>query len=180
MITVETVQSLMDSRPDLIEGLFTGTRAVAKTKAFTDLYRFRMIASCDPVRWAQAVRDRDSLTSEAWELRFSTWESEEVRDMLTDISTHRRTVSDIDNVTVGDKDTRTVEDIPESTDAELDRFLSSRTKTDRSVDSNDSRDIDERITDGAGLEVITRLMDLYPTPYKDWAEQFGDLFLDRW
>lgn len=179
---VDTIQSLMDEGRDVVTEIVNASDITDKemcSKALTNLYRYRMIGSCDVERWVQAMTDRANLNSDRWNTVFSLYQSMPTIDP-NDLNERVRTVTESGSSTVKDNTSAEREDIPETADAATSKYLSEREGSKRDVTGSDNRSVTEKERNGLPYEVLGRAMDSVRDPYDDWARRFDDLFLRMW
>ena len=180
---VDTIQSLMDAGRDVLTEIVNASVINEKeqcNKALLNLYRFRMIGSCDVERWVQAMTDRANLDSDRWNTVFSLYQSYMPTIDPNDLNERVRTVTESENSSMTDNTDVEREDIPETADAATSKYLSEREGTDRTVTGSGDRNVTEKERNGLPYEVLGRAMDSVRDPYDDWARRFDDLFLRMW
>lgn len=181
--TVDTIQSLMDAGRDVLTEIVNASDIIEKEpceKALLNLYRFRMIGSCDVERWVQAMTDRANLDSDRWNTVFMIYKNGQPSQIAIDLNDRVRTVTESGTSTVKDNTDVEREDIPETADAATSKYLSEREGTDRTVTGSDDRNVTEKERNGLPYELLGRAMDSVRDPYDDWARRFDDLFLRMW
>lgn len=184
-IQVDTIQSLLDEGRDVLsEILNASTINVEDTEncvdALLNMYRFRMIGSCDVERWVKAMTDRANLDSARWNTVFEIFRGSMSMSDPTDLNDRVRVVTEIEDVTMSDTTDTEREDIPETADAMDTKYLSERGLSDRDVIGKTDRTLTEKERNGMVYEAIGRSMDAVRDPFVDWARRFDDLFLARW
>ena len=124
---VDTIQSLMDSGRDVLREIVNAANITDKeqcTKALLNLYRYRMIGSCDVERWVQAMTDRANLDSNRWNTVFMIYRNGQPSQIAIDLNDRVRTVTESGSSTVNDNMSAEREDIPETAVAASSLFLS--------------------------------------------------------
>lgn len=182
-IQVETIQSLLDEGRDVLTEILDASVIEEKEQcvgALTNMYRFRMIGSCDVERWVKAMTDRANLDSVRWNTVFSIYRGVMPTSDPSDLNDRVRTVSETEDVTMTDTTDTEREDIPETADAMDTKYLSERGLTDRDVIGKTDRTLTEKERNGMLYELVGRSMDAVRDPFAEWARRFDDLFLARW
>ena len=182
-ITVDTIQSLMDDGRDVLTEIVNASDIIEKDpckKALLNLYRFRMIGSCDVERWVQAMTDRANLDSDRWNTVFTLYRNGQPSQIAIDLNDRVRTVTESGSSTVKDNTSAEREDIPETADAAASKYLSAREGSKRDVTGSDDRNVTEKERNGLPYELLARAMDSVRDPYGIWAKRFDDLFLRMW
>ena len=180
---VDTPQSLMDEGRDVLREIVNASDITDKeqcAKALLNLYRYRMIGSCDVERWVQAMTDRANLDSDRWNSVFSLYQTAMPTIDPNDLNERVRTVTESGSSTVKDNTDVEREDIPETADAATSKYLSEREGSKRDVTGSDNRKVEEKERNGLPYELLGRAMDSVREPYDDWARRFDDLFLRMW
>ena len=180
---VDTPQSLMDAGRDVLTEIVNASDITDKeqcTKALLNLYRYRMIGSCDVERWVQAMTDRANFDSDRWNTVFMIYRNGQPSQIAIDLNDRVRTVTESGSSTVKDNTSAEREDIPETADAATSKYLSAREGSKRDVTGSDDRSVTEKERNGLEYELLGRAMDSVRDPYDDWAKRFDDLFLRMW
>ena len=180
---VDTPQSLMDAGRDVLTEIVNASDITDKeqcAKALLNLYRYRMIGSCDVERWVQAMTDRANMDSNRWNTVFSLYQSSMPTIDPNDLNERVRTVTESENSSMTDNTDVEREDIPETADAATSKYLSEREGSKRDVTGSDNRSVTEKERNGLEYELLGRAMDSVRDPYDDWARRFDDLFLRMW
>lgn len=181
--TVDTIQSLMDAGRDVLTEIVNASDINEKDlckKALLNLYRYRMIGSCDVERWVQAMTDRANMDSDRWNTVFMIYRNGQPSQITIDLNDRVRTVTETGSSTVKDNTSAEREDIPETADAATSKYLSAREGSKRDVTGSDNRSVTEKERNGLEYELLGRAMDSVRDPFDDWARRFDDLFLRMW
>ena len=102
---VDTPQSLMDAGRDVLTEIVNASDITDKeqcAKALLNLYRYRMIGSCDVERWVQAMTDRANFDSDRWNTVFMIYRNGQPSQIAIDLNDRVRTVTESGSSTVKD------------------------------------------------------------------------------
>lgn len=138
-------------------------------------YRYRMIDGCNPNSWYVTLKSRATLIRPKWVLRMTAYKNALDAGTLIDTDKGSKDTS------VGSgQDTVTVtrEDIPATADAAASQWLTDRTVTSTALGSTVTvTHVDN--SEGAPARVAAVLEGI-PAIFEDYAEEFSDLFINRW
>lgn len=180
---VDTPQSLMDAGRDVLTEIVNASDITDKeqcAKALLNLYRYRMIGSCDVERWVQAMTDRANHDSDRWNSVFMIYRNGQPSQIAIDLNDRVRTVTESGSSTVKDNMSTEREDIPETANAATSKYLSEREGSKRDMTGSDNRSVTEKERNGLEYELLGRAMDSVRDPFDEWAKRFDDLFLRMW
>lgn len=146
-------------------------------------YRYRAINSLCVDRWLQSVTDRAYTLDRRYRALIEAYGK-------ADITKIDSGYTDTYDLTTGTTHTGTdttvsgTEDIPQTEDADTGTWLSSRNTTTRTPGVTDTvkqtGTMDHDVRDRPPGITVTELMDSLADPYARYADEFSDLFLDRW
>lgn len=136
-------------------------------------YRYRMISSCNPGRWVQAVKDRATVLKPKYELIFEAY-----RTNKTDLSDISSGYEDTSSATGEDTVTSTQEDVPATADASESQWLSGRQVTTTAPGTTVTTVHKDNSV--AAAERLREALDAMPNLYERYADEYSDLFVNRW
>lgn len=183
-ISVDTIQSLLDEGTDILASVLSDVAGIEerdlRRDALMSMYRYRMIGSCDVERWAQRMRDRVAELEPAWSRRFMLWQDTLLDSEFSDLHDRVRTVTDESETSLKETVDSEREDIPETANAMDTKYLSERSAGTKDTDGESSRTVTEKERTGLAWELFKRSIVSIPNPYREWANEFDELFLRMW